>query len=254
MKRLLAILLLAFLGGQLASAQESPSRWVKRHQPSPNAPFLGVELDYLDKATAAQLHQVPAGFGLLVERVEVDSPASRAGLQPLDVLWKLEDQLLANKGQLYSLMKMKGVGVELQLSVYRKGETVNIPVTLSTRSAVEQEKDLNQAAAEMLMLPIAGTPIRQMDYNSRTGFIEEGDVTVSLTQLENGYQYVIVQGGKEIHSGILPANEQAEWSGDLSEGNRRKLDVLLQSFHKAKEREQKAPRSPRVRRVPIPIK
>lgn len=205
---------------------------------------------WMEESTAAQLCEVPEGFGLLIESVESGSPAAEAGLQPLDVVWKFEDQLIANKWQLHSLLKMKGIGAKVDFSVSRAGVTISLPVVIGRRPTCEEEA--KKAADEMLMPPFPGAPIRAINYNNRSGFIEDGDLIVSLTQRPFGYEYIISKSEQEVAKGILPSEDAISWPRALDEETRRKLSALLESIQKAEDKDGPSPRVPRVRRVPTP--
>ena len=229
---------------------EKPFRQMPGHRSHSDSPWLGVRLKRLEKETAAQLHEVPAGFGLLIDSVEPDSPASDAGLQSLDVLWKYDDQLLVNKGQLFALMRKTGVGKEGGLTVSRAGESLVLPALLSTRP--ESQEDLAKGAAEALMPPLPGAILRQLDLGKRSGFIKEGGLTVSLSKGIDGYTYQVSQGEKVLEQGKLQGEGGEAWPETIDEKTHRKLEALLQSLNDAEQREAITPRQPRVRRVPVP--
>ena len=245
-------LLVLFLVNLTPALGEKSSRWMRDYHTSPDDPWLGVRLKWLEKETAAQLHEVPKGFGLLVDSVEPDSPAAEIGLESLDVLWKYDDQLVANKGQLFALMKLTGVGEEGILTLSRRGESLVLPVTLGMRPIGKGQKDLAEGAAEVLMPPLSGAILRQLDLGKRSAFIKEGEVTVSLLKKAGGYSYQVSDGEKALEEGELKGEDSELWPSSIDEKTRRKLQVLLQSLTDAEEREAKAPRQPRVRRVPVP--
>ena len=246
MKSFLTVFLWVF--SVLLSNAEEPKRWSKRCHPDSAGPWIGVHLDWVEPETAAQLRDVPLGFGLVVKSLESSSPAEEAGLLPLDILWKLEDQLIANKWQLFSLLKMKGVGAEVELSIFRGGETLTLPITIGIRPAAEDA--LTQAARTVLAPLPDGTPMLGIRYNSRSGFIADGDRTVSLTRKREGYEYIISDGQEELAKGTLAGAEQDSWPSGLDEDSRAKLLALVQSIQRAEAGEGPSPRSPRVRRVP----
>jgi len=247
MKKLILFLLVSAM---VTSFGDGPSRWTKGHRPDPNGPWLGVRLKWMEKATAAQLNEVPEGFGLLVDSVEPNSPSSDAGLQSLDILWRYDDQLIANKGQLFALMKMTGVGKEAALTISRSGENLVLPVILGTRP--DSREELESGATEVLMPPLPGAIVRQLDLGKRSGFIEEGGVTVSLSRNLDGFDYKVSKGDEVLEKGELKGEDSDSWPATIDDKTRRKLRALYQSLNDAEQREAGAPRQPRVRRVPAP--
>lgn len=230
---------------------EKPEKRDPLSQPLAGEPWLGIHTIWMEKATAAQLKGVPQGFGLLVDAVESQSPASEAGLQPLDILWKYNDQLIANAGQLFALMKLTGISNEGVLTISRRGESLTLPVVIGRRP--DSRKELAEAATEVLMPPLPGAIVRQLDLGKRSGFISEGEVTVSLTRISTGFEYSVSEGAEVVKQGLLPDGDPSTWPATIDEKNRRKLAVLFQSLENAEQREAPRPRLPRVRRVPVPI-
>ncbi|MDP0489797.1 MAG: PDZ domain-containing protein [Verrucomicrobiota bacterium JB023] len=220
-------------------------------------PWLGVRLEWVDRALAEHLKGVPIGFGLLVEKVEEGSPAALAGLQELDVLWKFDDQLLANQWQLYSLMRLKGIDGEASLTVTRGGEPVVLPVVLSARPDSEKEEESKEAVVRIMSPPVDEGPVavKQVFFGRRQATIEENGKLVSLGRKKNGFEYFVMEDGKLTERGELPSEEPGTWDEVEDADTKRKLIVLVESLADAEEREaseDKVIRVPRVRRVPTP--
>ena len=241
------ILLLIFLV-VIPSHADGPKKWMRGHRAEPGGPWLGIKTEWLEKATAAQLHDVPEGFGVLVESVEPSSPALEAGLQSMDVIWKFDDQFVANKGQLFALLKLKGSGNEGKLTISRAGVNLVLPVTVGKRP--ENNQELAEAAAEVLMPPLPGAIVRQVDLGRRSGYISEDGVVVSLTRKPGGFDYQVLKDGKLENGGTLAGEDANSWPETIDTKTRRKLHALFQSLLNAEEREVSEPRMPRVRRVP----
>jgi hypothetical protein len=91
------------------------------------AAWLGV---MTSPAPEALLKQLKIKCGLLVQEVIPDSPASKAGLKPDDLLEKIDDQLLVNPAQLQSLVQMHNPGDSVALSVMHEGDRRTVPLTL----------------------------------------------------------------------------------------------------------------------------
>lgn len=102
--------------------------WARREKGA----FIGVAVTRVPEAMREHL-KLPAGVGLLVEKVEPDSPAESAGLKPHDVLHKLNEQMLINEHQFRVLVRTFKPGDEVTLNVVRRGETRNITLKLAER-------------------------------------------------------------------------------------------------------------------------
>lgn len=90
-------------------------------------PYLGVRYQMLDKRTAI-LNSVPQG-AYLVE-VVAGSPAEKAGLLENDIVTEINGTKLSEKNGLAEVIAKSKVGEEIQLKVYRDGETIELKTTL----------------------------------------------------------------------------------------------------------------------------
>ena len=68
--------------------------------------------------------------GLVVDRVKPKSPADLAGLKPLDVVAKLDDQWLINPDQLLGLLRMRFPATRSALTIFHKGDQQTLSVKL----------------------------------------------------------------------------------------------------------------------------
>ena len=98
------------------------------------ASFLGISTSPVTAALREQL-KLSKGIGLVVDHVEPDSPAAKAGLKQYDILQKLNDQMLINTHQLSVLVRNQKAGDEVKVSYIREGKSAEAKVTLA-------EKDL----------------------------------------------------------------------------------------------------------------
>jgi membrane-associated protease RseP (regulator of RpoE activity) len=153
MKRILLLLagsLLPILPGR---AQEKPA-----HETPSAVPYLGVATVPAPPPVTAQL-KLPADFGLLVVDVVKDSPAATAGLQPNDVLVKLEDQQLIEPNQLAALVRSRKPDEQITLTLIRAGETQTQTVKLGRRPAPKNARLEGRPPRSLLIrqdLPTAG--------------------------------------------------------------------------------------------------
>lgn len=89
--------------------------------------YLGVEVRRPAEDLIAHLSP-PAGAGLLVVKVEPNSPAAKAGIEPYDLLIRLNDQLLFHPQQLSALINSfePGQKVTIELIHQAKARTVSV--------------------------------------------------------------------------------------------------------------------------------
>jgi hypothetical protein len=102
-----------------------------------NVPFLGVGTSPVPQPLGQRL-RLPPGVGLVVNQVEGGTPAQQAGLQPGDILHKLNDQLLINTDQLAVLVRTFQPGEQVRLTVYRGGQPTMLNATLGQRAMPPQ--------------------------------------------------------------------------------------------------------------------
>lgn len=129
----LAVILGIALAG-LAIAEEAarpeslPANGISRDLKE--TPWLGLTVGRLDDVVRAQVPDLPQGIGFVVTGVEAGGPAEKAGVKRHDIFWRLGDQWIANEAQLLTLLRLKKEGDEVQLGLYRTGESLNLPVML----------------------------------------------------------------------------------------------------------------------------
>lgn len=95
----------------------------------PAKPYLGVEYQMIPKETAI-LNNVPQGA--YVVNVLTDSPAQKAGIEPGDIILKIEGNALdEDKKSLSKLMSAQKVGNTITVIIWREGEEKSVSVTLT---------------------------------------------------------------------------------------------------------------------------
>lgn len=92
-------------------------------------PFLGVEYQMISKQ-AAILNEVPQGA--LVLNIVSGSPAEKAGVQEEDIIVKIDGEEIKEDGNgLVEIISKKKPGQEVELEIWRNGETIKLKATLS---------------------------------------------------------------------------------------------------------------------------
>jgi len=133
--------------------------------------FLGVGTSAPTPILREQL-KLSEGMGLVVEVVEKDSPAEKAGIKRYDVLTKLEDQWLVNAEQLAVLVRSKKPGDELELTVIRGGSSMQVKAKLDEHELAPLEDTFFFRAAGPDGRGILDWQVRQMPPEVRDWWTE----------------------------------------------------------------------------------
>ena len=101
--------------------------------------WLGVEIGEVTAEKAKDL-KLPAVRGVLVDDVEPDSPAAKAGIKEKDVITQYDGQPVEGTVQFRRLIRETPPGRSVTLEISRGGSTQNISVVLGDRSDVSVRK------------------------------------------------------------------------------------------------------------------
>ena len=93
--------------------------------------FLGVNLKNIDKELMAALSLKDTN-GSLIVHVLPDSPAGKSGLQPYDVIVKVDKKKVKSTSNLMNVIADRGVGKTITLTVIRQKKPQEIKVTLGS--------------------------------------------------------------------------------------------------------------------------
>jgi serine protease Do len=101
--------------------------------------WLGVEIAEVTPDKAKDL-KLSATRGVIVEEVEPDSPAAKAGLKTNDVILRYDDQIVEGTVQFRRLIRETPSGRTVELAISRDGRTQNLSVELADRSAYYEKR------------------------------------------------------------------------------------------------------------------
>ncbi len=90
-------------------------------------PFLGVRYRMIDQTEAVAKGWIE-GAGIV--EVVAGSPAEKDGLQPGDIIVKIDNEKLTGKTNLAKIISQKKVGDKVELTIWRNGEEKKITVVL----------------------------------------------------------------------------------------------------------------------------
>jgi serine protease Do len=91
-------------------------------------PWLGIRIETLgDDPTIRDLFK-GADKGVVVRTIEADAPASKSDLRPFDVITQVDGTSIETDSQLQHEVLKKKIGQNVQLTVWRKGQTIKVPI------------------------------------------------------------------------------------------------------------------------------
>src|SRR5206468_2943415 len=91
-------------------------------------PWLGIRIETLgDDPSIRELFK-GADKGVVVRTIEADAPASRSNLRPFDVITQVDGAPVTSDSQLQHEVLKKKIGQNVELTVWRKGQAIKVPV------------------------------------------------------------------------------------------------------------------------------
>jgi serine protease Do len=102
--------------------------------------WLGVKLSELTLEAADGLGVSPVR-GVLVSSVLADEPADRAGVLSRDVILSVDDIAVDRPSEVLRVIKGTEVGNEVSLTIFRRGETLVLPVKLGNKPKALDEHE-----------------------------------------------------------------------------------------------------------------
>jgi hypothetical protein len=99
--------------------------------------WLGVQTREVSPEVYEHAVGLVEGVGVVVEYIEPNSAAAKAGIARLDILTKFADQMLINPQQLDALVRMRRPSEEVELTVVHKGRSQKVRVVLGKTEVPE---------------------------------------------------------------------------------------------------------------------
>lgn len=205
---------------------------------------LGVTVAKPASEVYAQLPALPRGCGFILKAVEPNGSAGKAGLKPMDVIWKMDGQLLINEGQLATLLSLYKSGDEVKLDCFQSGQVKQLVMKLYST-----ESDSRTAENQAAVFPFphnSSISMHVVSYEDKSATITDDNGTATL-KFNHGKPWLVI---------LTPEGEESfravvDDSLDLSEvpaSWRAKLPMLQRSLKVSSSLR----KLPRVRRVPNP--
>jgi serine protease Do len=92
-------------------------------------PWLGIRIETLGDDPSIRDLFKGIDKGVVVRRIEADAPAYKSDLQPGDVITHVDANQVTTDSQLQHEILKKKIGQKVELTVWRKGKTLKVPVT-----------------------------------------------------------------------------------------------------------------------------
>ena len=91
-------------------------------------PWLGIRIETLGDDPAIRDLFKGADKGVVVRTIEADAPASKTDLRPFDLITQVDGTPIDTDSQLQHEVLKKKIGQQVELTIWRKGQTVRVPV------------------------------------------------------------------------------------------------------------------------------
>ena len=91
-------------------------------------PWLGIRIETLGDDPAVRDLFQGADKGAVVRTIEADAPASKSDLRPFDLITQVDGTPIETDSQLQREILKKKIGQNVQLTVWRKGKTIKVPI------------------------------------------------------------------------------------------------------------------------------
>jgi S1-C subfamily serine protease len=107
-------------------------------------PWLGIRIESLGDDPSIRDLFKGLDKGVVVRTIEADAPAYKSDLRPFDVITQVDGAPVATDTQLQREILKKKIGQSVELTVWRKGQTMKIAVTTG-----ELPSDISRASNEI---------------------------------------------------------------------------------------------------------
>src|SRR5437764_13739832 len=92
-------------------------------------PWLGIGIETLGEGPSIRDLFKGVEKGVVVRTIEADAPAYKSDLRPFDVITQVDANSVNTDSQLQHEILKKKIGQKVELTVWRKGQTLKVPVT-----------------------------------------------------------------------------------------------------------------------------
>ena len=185
--------------------------------PRTKVTYLGVATSPVAEPLAGQL-KLPKGVGLVVDFVDPKGPAAAAGIRLLDVLTRLDDQILISTEQLTVLVRMRKPEEKAAVTFLRDGKEEKAAVAFGENElpAGGEGGDLGGAMDPWQNVPARFRPLlaranvrAAQAFNSGSASLSDGEHSLTLT-MTGGEKRLLAKdmAGKVLFDGPVTTDQQ----------------------------------------------
>jgi len=192
--------------------------------------YLGVSAEEIttDLASALNLPGGASQKGALVASVEPNSPAAGAGIQPGDVITKVDDKPVTDPRDLALNVASLAPGASAQITVLRSGKTQTISATLASlpaegAAAASPDAGTNNQSIGVELSPLTGDLRQQLGLSGS----QNGVVITSVTPGSVAETAGLQQGDVIVSVGATPVNDVDQAAKAIGEQRGKNKPVAL---------------------------
>jgi serine protease Do len=148
--------------------------------------YLGVMISQIDPSKA-KLYGID--HGVLINKVEPNSAAAKAGLKPGDIIVAVDGEKVNSAGELRNKIAFKGAGAEVKLRIYRNGKYITITAKLGAyKPKVETVENIETLKGVTLKQEKTGVVVSKVEPNSYAAMmgLESGDKILRVKTIKTG--------------------------------------------------------------------
>lgn len=236
----------AELAAELAAPAVEPLATASARAPRA---WLGLQVAKPDETVTAHVPSLPPGVGFLVKSLDKNGPAEAAGLQELDLISHIGDQMLVNEAQLATLLRLSAPGEEIIISGFRGGKSLEITLVLGEAPVMKRPFPGEMVESAILPGACAG-PMRVINLAEKSAsFTAENGHAVVRREGERYLLKIVGQDDQVIFDGALASTSSFE---NVPNDWQRRIRVLCRTLDHALEGGMPPQRQPRPRVVPPP--
>ncbi len=183
--------------------------------------YLGVVISPINPSKS-KLYGID--YGVLINKVEPNSAAAKAGLKPGDIIVAVDGEKVKDIGELRNKIAFKGAGAKVKLRIYRNGKFITITATLGAyKPKIEKIENIETLKGVTLKQTKTGIIVEKVNPNSypATMGLQEGDKILRVKTIKTG-KWVNVKNIDELKSLLKGLNK-----GDALIEVKRKGEIVI---------------------------